>query len=559
MTTLRRHPGAPDRAGAIPPQEWRRRLDHERRRRATRLWRVEHREDGTPRPPDEAARIRGAELARCRRNPFYWARHHLWFQDPKAADPGYRHLPVMLWPAQIRAMAFLLRGYRDGRDRVLNKGRELGASWLCCAVLYWLWWTEPQFLAQLGSRKESFVDDHTTQSLMGKVRYIWRMQPSWMRPAVRQGVDDKHLLFANPDNGSEIAGEATNKSYSRGGRRAVVCFDEWAHVHRNLQQPIRLSVETVPRSWWRVSTPNGKGDDFHAATRLSDPRDVLAMPWTSDVRRGPDWFAGLLQENGGRLTWDEREQEHNCSFAAVSGLRIWKMDRDAVEYGDDDLPDNARRDWMAVAAMDFGSGPSWTTKVWILVEWRDQDPVPWLWVDLAKAWQERAAGEIAVEALEAYGDYSDARWSVGDPAGKNRESDQASWIDRLGAEGLAVTPLDGYNAGVMITETLREVQRVIDMGRLRVHRDRAALVLEAVESWEWALPEGVPLEAVSREHIKPKKDAWSHIGDALRYGVGAVLRMPRGRADEAAEIAKALPRTAGSEIAAMFSRIQGGL
>jgi len=79
----------------------------------------------------------------------------------------------------------------------------------------------------------------------------------------------------------------------------------------------------------------------------------------------------------------------------------------------------------------------------------------------------------------------------------------------------------------MIDATIREVQILLDSRRIRVHSKRCPVLLSAIESWEYDLPRGVPLELVSRETLRPKKNIWSHPGDALRYGVGAILRSLR--------------------------------
>ena len=91
------------------------------------------------------------------------------------------------------------------------------------------------------------------------------------------------------------------------------------------------------------------------------------MGWCTNPDRDQEWFDGLLIENSGPLTWDEREQEHGCSFAGVSGKRIWKARRSTSEF-DDETPGFAevleaheRGECALVGGMDFGSGPSLTT------------------------------------------------------------------------------------------------------------------------------------------------------------------------------------------------------
>jgi hypothetical protein len=114
-------------------------------------------------------------------------------------------------------------------------------------------------------------------------------------------------------------------------------------------------------------------------------------------------------ENGGQLTWDEREQEHACSFGGVSGLRVLRADAERI-LCDEGTPEwaevaaHARSSWPQLGVMDFGSGPSWTVFTQFLLNWQGEDPLPTAWVDLCLAWQGEAVDVIAAEILAALGE-----------------------------------------------------------------------------------------------------------------------------------------------------------
>ena len=82
------------------------------------------------------------------------------------------------------------------------------------------------------------------------------------------------------------------------------------------------------------------------------------------------------------------------------------------------------------------------------------------------------------------------------------------------------------------------------------------MLLTTLESWEYDLPRGMPLELVSRETLKPKKDLWSHPGDALRYGVGAGLRSCHQIRIEDLDLSK-LPRSPVTAVQEMYARLVG--
>ena len=105
-------------------------------------------------------------------------------------------------------------------------------------------------------------------SLFGKLRFIHETQPEWLRPK----TEDVHMRFVNLENASTVVGEATNIGFGRSFRASVILTDEWAHVDRGKQQPIKLSIETVPRTWWKISTPAGPaGEVAEVFERLLGP------------------------------------------------------------------------------------------------------------------------------------------------------------------------------------------------------------------------------------------------------------------------------------------------
>jgi hypothetical protein len=321
-----------------------------------------------------------------------------------------------------------------------------------------------------------------------------------------------------------------------------VLFDEFSRVEDSIQGLAWLSLETVARSRFAISTPNGRGNHFHGLWTAHPAERRLQLDWRTDPRRGEAWFEGLVVENGGQLTWDEREQEHACSFGGVSGLRVLRADAEKVLYDEDspewaEVAEHARKSWSQLGVMDFGSGPSWTVFTLYLLNWKEDDPLPYAWVDLCLVWQAEAVDGIAAEILAALGEYGGGRrWLFGDPAGANRESDQESWISNLNRCGVPVEALDPwYNTPYGVRKTLEDFQQLLDEGRLRVHRERAGVFWEAIEGWQYKAPEGVPLQLLELARLKPRKDRHSHPGDTGRYGAGAIVRLlrrPKARSDQ---------------------------
>jgi hypothetical protein len=497
-----------------------------------------------------------SELDRCKADPVYWIRNYGWLFDPKA-PVDRRIFRFELWPKQERAVAFFLDGYRQQDDRILNKAREIGATWLWLHLIYWLWLFEPGFLALLISRAGELVDDDTIDSLFGKIMFIHSQQPAFLQPRVFR----RRRLLKNLDNGSKITGRATSRGVGRSTRQGVVLVDEAAHINTNAQSAIKTSLQTVGSSTWWISTPRGRGNEFaFMVVSYRGTKRYLELDWTTNPTKARAWFDGLLIENGGGLTWDQRAQEHGCSLAGVSGERIFKVeDRDRITYTDEELPERGRELLFVVVPMDFGTGVSWTVAVWILVDY-DNSPhpeIPLMKVDLEKIWSRTQAEEIGAEMVDAHtGTYSDNYFFTGDPSGTNPESDQDSWQTRLNDAGVPLRCLPAeYNSHDILNDAgLSEVQSLLDAGLLQIHATRCPISLEALESWEYDIPEGLDVRFLSRETIRPRKDSWSHICQAIEYGVTWLMRNDP-RESDLEEIARDLPVGSGNVLADLYARL----
>jgi len=499
-------------------------LELELVRRPLRLILMHQHEDGEPLSPDEQAWAKGQDYAACASDVLYWIRNYGLITNPKSPDPESRKLPLILWPRQVELVERALHAKANQETLVVNKAREIGASWLMLHLVAHAWMFEPGFSAHLGSRKEELVDNRTLDSLFGKLRWVIEHQPAHLLS--RDDYDDTNARLIHRRNGSEVTGESTNEGWGRSARKTVLFLDEFAHVEPALQDRIWTGIESVSGCKWVVSTPNGKGNKFHFLSLMLPEEKRITLDWQTDPRRDYAWFEARLLENGGDLSWDEREQEHACSFAGVSGHRILKFDRAKAEFGDEDLPIRARETFMVAGAMDFGSGPSFTVLLLGIIDWGDPpEAPPNVWIDRELYWERKPSWEVAKDGRAALMEYGGKRVVVGDPAGKAKEHDQESWESSLQGAGLPVYCLPSqFNDHYTIGKTIQELGQGLERGWVRIHRERCKVLLEACEQWEWDLPRGIPLELVNRAEIKPKKDHWSHFGDAARYLVGFVLR-----------------------------------
>lgn len=188
---------------------------------------------------------------------------------------------------------FILREYQEDLSRalinsvgkhdiVIPKSRDMGGSWVCLAVLVWLWQFNDMFTALLGSWKQDFVDKRgDPNSLFWKLDYFVAMQPVWLKPRIRPGVERTQNSLIHPTTMSAITGEATNPDFGRAGRPAVCMLDELASV--DCAQEVLTSTSQATNTRWMISTYKGAFGAFYNQVQTytkHNPERVVALHWT---------------------------------------------------------------------------------------------------------------------------------------------------------------------------------------------------------------------------------------------------------------------------------------
>lgn len=244
-----------------------------------------------------------------------WLRLTGWTYAPKEVDastgrevPSQKpHRPYVLWPCQERAAKEILDAVSGGRDVVVRKSRDMGASWLLASVAAWGWLFKG-WQTLLVSRVEDGVDRAgDPDSLFWKVDYLLQAQPSWLLPRpsdelLRRGSDTRqHMLLRHPESGATIAGQASTAHVGRGGRRTMVLFDEFAAMGEAEAAWRSAADSTATRI--AVSTPLGSGTHYATLVRMArtqgDPR-LVELLYTDHPDKGAGAETRIDQD--GRIT-----------------------------------------------------------------------------------------------------------------------------------------------------------------------------------------------------------------------------------------------------------------
>lgn len=185
--------------------------------------------------------------------------------DGRERPAVVRDVPFVPWPVQVGSVRRLAACVKDGRDVVIRKSRDMGASWLVVGLAVWGWLFHG-WQVLLVSRVEDGVDrTGDPDSLFWKVDYLVGSQPRWLLPCdvsmLKKGGNwRQHMVLRHPLSGATIAGQASSAHIGRGGRRTFVLFDEFAALEDD--DAAWRSASDTASCRIALSTPIGYGTRY---------------------------------------------------------------------------------------------------------------------------------------------------------------------------------------------------------------------------------------------------------------------------------------------------------
>jgi len=277
------------------------------------------------------------------------------------------------------------------------------------------------------------------------------------------------------------------------------------------------------------------------------PKSVTFIPAKLEdnpalVQRDPGYAGNLLLQDpveGERLlegNWNSQE--------VVPGFPIWTVPGSLEEnapraawasclYDEEDprwksIAAETRRKHIGIGGWDFGTGPSLLVRLHALLELapKGSKRPPKVWLDDELSWHSREWTGAAADVWNQHqrNGYGNTRLDGGDPTGISRESNMESWQSNLRAAGIPLVCLPvWFNSEEGREWTIRDVQRLLDMGLLMVHR-RCRGFVKALREWKRDVDDGISLEGLNLERVKPRHDDNSHFGMAGCYLIATILR-----------------------------------
>lgn len=224
----------------------------------------------------------------CKLDPLWYWNTFCWTYDPRT---DAKAVPFITYAYQDDVLMDAIHAIRTGEDRLVEKSRDMGASWITLYAFEYLWHFFPLNSFRVISRKEELVDSPgDSDSLFWKLDFILKYLPAWLRPPITR----TSLHLGNEANGSSIDGESTTGDSGRGGRSTADLYDEFASVENG--KAILASSADRTRCRFFVSTPKGQANAFYEL-RERQGITIVRLHWSMH----PVKARGLYTSKDGKL------------------------------------------------------------------------------------------------------------------------------------------------------------------------------------------------------------------------------------------------------------------
>ncbi len=270
----------------------------------------------------------------CSRDLLFYLNCFGWLLEPRMPTGSKHYQQVRQWGSE-RIVPFQTRGYQNDvllemwehwgrRDIVIEKSREMGASWMFLYLLDHHWRFQRDFHAGVASKDEASVDaPGSTDSLFWKINFINERLPFFLAVPPDQYIrlQDTHMI-RNGMNGSTIQGFAATGNVATGGRKTVFIFDEMHKWAAAAEYAALNSTQYVSPCRIFVSTPSKEkgqsGAFYDLATAERDTLHHVRMGWWRD----PAKTRGAYRSYGTKVEYLDPSYEYDPDYPYVGDGRL---------------------------------------------------------------------------------------------------------------------------------------------------------------------------------------------------------------------------------------------
>jgi len=216
------------------------------------------------------------EYARCAADKWYFVREYCYLSDPQL---GVIHFQD--WPHLEQLIRII-----EANDRVIIlKSRQVGITWITCALALWYVLFQHSATVLMFSRREN-----ESVEMKNRCEFMWSYLPDWLRIPHGKSNDE---LFEFPIMNSAIKSFPATEDSGRMQNATLIILDEWAFQRYAEANYTALLPAVEHGKLIGLSTANGKNNTFariwfEAKKRLNSFIPVF-IPYTVRPDRDEAW------------------------------------------------------------------------------------------------------------------------------------------------------------------------------------------------------------------------------------------------------------------------------
>lgn len=252
--------------------------------------------------------------------------------DPRNAGTDKPvNLPFILFPKQKELIQFLQECIKDQQSGLVEKSRDMGATWLCCAFSVWLWLFWPGATIGWCSRVLELVDIiGVEKTIFEKMRiFIRALPPEFLPKGFNPEMHLSHKRLINPANGSVIYGEGGD-NVGRGGRTLIYFKDESAwYEHPELIEAAltnntncQIDLSSVHGVGTVFNNKREAGADWYPGAEIAKGQTrIFVLDWRDHPGKTQEWYdtakRSMVNQGLGHIWAQEVDRNYSASVTGT--------------------------------------------------------------------------------------------------------------------------------------------------------------------------------------------------------------------------------------------------
>jgi len=254
------------------------------------------------------------EYAHCAADKWYFISSYAKIRDPQS---GRGIIPLDDWPHLHQLIDII-----EANDRVIVlKARQLGITWVLCALALWYVLFQNSANVLMFSRREN-----EAAAMKNRVFLMYEQLPEWLQIPIGKNNDE---MLEFPTMGSMVQSFPSTEGGARSDSATICILDEWAFQHYADTNYTAVLPAVEHGKLVGLSTANGKGNTFsriwHEAMQRLNSFIPVFIPYTARPGRDEAWHKKQEADMPSYMAWQEYPLNWKDAFL-VAGTCMFPVD-----------------------------------------------------------------------------------------------------------------------------------------------------------------------------------------------------------------------------------------